>query len=160
MCVCVCVCVCCVCVRVCVCVLCVCVCACMCVCSVCVCVCVCVCTVCVCVYCPRDCVTAAGRGVASHQLRLVYLSDPSLQLLRVLGEELELGTVAFGVLSGVVVTDLRWGGGPGEPGVNTKTTHQQPASTTHPNPPPITPNAFHLKKSVKLNLLTATDQEL
>lgn len=43
-----------------------------------------------------------------HQLRLVYVCNPALQLLRMFGEELELGAVAFRVLPGVVIADLGW----------------------------------------------------
>lgn len=44
--------------------------------------------------------------VTLHQLGLVDLSDPPLQLLRVLREELELGAVALRVLAWVVVPDF------------------------------------------------------
>lgn len=44
------------------------------------------------------------------QLRFVDLRNLPLQLLRVLGKELELGAVALRVLPGVVVTNLSWGG--------------------------------------------------
>lgn len=36
------------------------------------------------------------------------IGDPPLQLLWVLGEELELGAVALGVFPGVVVADFSW----------------------------------------------------
>lgn len=47
-------------------------------------------------------------GVHLHQLGLVDVSDPSLKLLRVFGEELKLGAVALWVFPGVVVTNLSW----------------------------------------------------
>lgn len=43
-----------------------------------------------------------------HQLRLVYLGDPALQLLRMFGEKLEFGAVTFRMLPGVVIPDLSW----------------------------------------------------
>lgn len=46
--------------------------------------------------------------VTLHQLSLVDLSDPPLQLLRVLREELELGAVALRVLPWVVVPNFGW----------------------------------------------------
>lgn len=41
-----------------------------------------------------------------HQLGLVQFCDPSLQLLRVFGKEVELGTVALRMLARIVVSDL------------------------------------------------------
>lgn len=43
-----------------------------------------------------------------HQLRLVYVCDPALQLLRMLREELEFGAVTFRMLPRVVIADLSW----------------------------------------------------
>lgn len=43
-----------------------------------------------------------------HQLRLVYVCNPAFQFLRMFGEELELGAVTFGMLPGIVITDLSW----------------------------------------------------
>lgn len=52
--------------------------------------------------------TGTWTGVTLHQLSLVDLSNPPLQLLWVLGEELELGAVALWVFPGVVVTNFSW----------------------------------------------------
>lgn len=52
---------------------------------------------------------AGRRRTLLHQLRLVYVCNPALQLLRMFGEELELGAVSFRVLPGVVIADLSWG---------------------------------------------------
>lgn len=46
--------------------------------------------------------------VTLHQLSLVDLSDPPLQLLRMLREELEFGAVALWVLPWVVVPNFGW----------------------------------------------------
>ena len=43
-----------------------------------------------------------------HELCLVYISDPPLQLFRVFGKELEFGAVAFRMLPRVVVPYFRW----------------------------------------------------
>lgn len=43
-----------------------------------------------------------------HQLRLVQVRDPALQLLRVFGEKLEFGAVTFRMFARVVVPDLSW----------------------------------------------------
>lgn len=45
-----------------------------------------------------------------HQLRLVYVRNPSLQLLRMFRKELELGAITFRMLPRVVITDLSWRG--------------------------------------------------
>lgn len=46
--------------------------------------------------------------VTIHQLSLVDVCNPPFQLLWMLWEELELGTVALWVFAGVVVTNFRW----------------------------------------------------
>lgn len=43
-----------------------------------------------------------------HQLRLVYVGNPALQLLWLFREELEFGAVSFRVLPRVIITDLSW----------------------------------------------------
>lgn len=43
-----------------------------------------------------------------HQLCLVYVCNPALQLLRMLREELEFGAVTFRMLPRVVIADLSW----------------------------------------------------
>lgn len=43
-----------------------------------------------------------------HQLRLVQVRDPPLQLLRVFGEKLEFGAVTLRMLARVVIPDLGW----------------------------------------------------
>lgn len=52
--------------------------------------------------------TGAWTSVTLHQLSLVDVSNPPLQLLRVLREELELGAVALWVFAGVVVANFSW----------------------------------------------------
>jgi len=47
-----------------------------------------------------------GSSVTLHQLSLVDVGNPPLQLLRVFGEELELGAVALRVFPGVVVANF------------------------------------------------------
>lgn len=43
-----------------------------------------------------------------HQLCLVYVCNPALQLLRMLREELEFGAVTLRMLPRVVIADLSW----------------------------------------------------
>lgn len=52
--------------------------------------------------------TGTRTGVTLHELSLVDISNPPLQLLWVLGEELELGAVTLWVFPGVVVTNFSW----------------------------------------------------
>lgn len=66
------------------------------------------------------------QPAALPQLRLVDLRNFPLQLLRVFGEELELGAVAFRVLPGVVVPNLGWG----ETGRVRNSSVTQPAART------------------------------
>lgn len=55
--------------------------------------------------------TRMWTRVSLHQLSLVDVRDPPLQLLRVLGKELELGAVALRVFPRVVVPDFGWATG-------------------------------------------------
>lgn len=50
--------------------------------------------------------TRTRAGVSLHQLSLVDVRDPPLQLLRVLRKELELGAVSLWVFPRVVVPDF------------------------------------------------------
>lgn len=53
-------------------------------------------------------IQAHCTGFTLHQLSLVDLSNPPLQLLWVLGKKLELGAVALWVFPGVIVTNFSW----------------------------------------------------
>lgn len=43
-----------------------------------------------------------------HQLRLVYICNPALQLLRMFREKLEFGAITFRMLPRVIIPNLSW----------------------------------------------------
>lgn len=56
----------------------------------------------------RERLTVEVQFYILHQLCLVYVCNPALQLLWMFREELEFGAVTFRMLPGVVITNFSW----------------------------------------------------